>query len=259
MATHSSVLAWRIPGMGEPGGVPSMGSHRVGHDWSDLAAAAEMYYSCQHSQSIQIQLVPIKAQCQENRVSHSQKLEWRIHAPLLCFPPKEEVLSCCLFPIMMSCASHGKSSHLFVLSVLPASKLCLFCGHFRWTETETSPSGSLLTRWSIGLLLFSFCWGRSSKVVHSFPVQSWISLGEGVMQIKWLFLPVSMPLFLALYSPGVLKFLTWILEFSETYLVPISLLNQYFSGATRTGTSYSVILPISLLSLIEIIYVKCYA
>ena len=41
MATHSSVLAWRIPGMAEPGGLPSMGSHRVGHDWSDLAAAAE--------------------------------------------------------------------------------------------------------------------------------------------------------------------------------------------------------------------------
>ena len=40
MATHSSVLAWRIPGMGEPAGLPSMGSHRVGHDWSDLAAAA---------------------------------------------------------------------------------------------------------------------------------------------------------------------------------------------------------------------------
>ena len=40
MATHSSVLAWRIPGMREPGGLPSMGSHRVGHNWSDLAAAA---------------------------------------------------------------------------------------------------------------------------------------------------------------------------------------------------------------------------
>ena len=40
MATHSSVLAWRIPGTGEPGGLPSMGSHRVGHDWSDLAVAA---------------------------------------------------------------------------------------------------------------------------------------------------------------------------------------------------------------------------
>ena len=40
MATHSSVLAWRIPGAAEPGGLLSMGSHRVGHDWSDLAAAA---------------------------------------------------------------------------------------------------------------------------------------------------------------------------------------------------------------------------
>ena len=40
MATHSSVLARRIPGTGKPGGLPSMGSHRVGHDWSDLAAAA---------------------------------------------------------------------------------------------------------------------------------------------------------------------------------------------------------------------------
>ena len=40
MATHSSVLAWRIPGTGEPGGLPSMGLHRVGHNWSDLAAAA---------------------------------------------------------------------------------------------------------------------------------------------------------------------------------------------------------------------------
>ena len=40
MATHSSVLAWRIPGTGEPGGLPSVGLHRLGHDWSDVAAAA---------------------------------------------------------------------------------------------------------------------------------------------------------------------------------------------------------------------------
>ena len=44
MATHSSVLAWRIPGTGEPGGPPSMGSHRVGHDWSALAAAAAVIH-----------------------------------------------------------------------------------------------------------------------------------------------------------------------------------------------------------------------
>ena len=41
-ATRSSVLAWRIPGMGEPDGLPSMGSHRVRHDRSDLAVAASV-------------------------------------------------------------------------------------------------------------------------------------------------------------------------------------------------------------------------
>ena len=39
MATHSSTLAWRIPGMGEPGGLPSMGSHRVGRDWLQLSSS----------------------------------------------------------------------------------------------------------------------------------------------------------------------------------------------------------------------------
>ena len=48
MATHSSVLAWRIPGTGEPGGLSSMGSHRVGHDWSDLAAAVHFLWTFSH-------------------------------------------------------------------------------------------------------------------------------------------------------------------------------------------------------------------
>ena len=50
-ATHSSVLAWRIPGTGEPGGLPSMGSHRVGHDWRDLAASSSLLRAtCKQSQ-----------------------------------------------------------------------------------------------------------------------------------------------------------------------------------------------------------------
>ena len=49
MATHSSVLAWRIPGTGEPGGLPSVGLHRVGHDRSDLVAAAA---KCQKQEKI---------------------------------------------------------------------------------------------------------------------------------------------------------------------------------------------------------------
>ena len=43
MATHSSVLAWRLPGTGEPGVLPSVSLHRVGHDWSGLAAAAALH------------------------------------------------------------------------------------------------------------------------------------------------------------------------------------------------------------------------
>ena len=54
MAAHSSVLAWRIPGMGEPGGLPSMGSHRVRHDWSDLAAAAAATADYQFSSGAQL-------------------------------------------------------------------------------------------------------------------------------------------------------------------------------------------------------------
>ena len=49
MATHSSVLAWRVPGTGEPGGLPSMESHRVRHDWSDLAAAAAAAVILKHT------------------------------------------------------------------------------------------------------------------------------------------------------------------------------------------------------------------
>ena len=52
MATHSSVLAWRIPGTGEPGGLPSLGSHRVRHDWSDLAAAVKETISVAWAHSV---------------------------------------------------------------------------------------------------------------------------------------------------------------------------------------------------------------
>ena len=48
MATHSSVLAWRIPGTGEPGGPLSMGLHRLGHDWRDVAAAAAASITQKH-------------------------------------------------------------------------------------------------------------------------------------------------------------------------------------------------------------------
>ena len=49
MATNSSVLAWRIPGTGEPGGLTSVGPRRIGHDWSNLAAAAAVWPITSHT------------------------------------------------------------------------------------------------------------------------------------------------------------------------------------------------------------------
>ena len=60
MATHSSVLAWRIPGM-EPGGLPSLGSHRVGHNWSDFAAAAA------HASKVMLKILQARLQQYVNR------------------------------------------------------------------------------------------------------------------------------------------------------------------------------------------------
>ena len=60
MATHSSVLAWRIPGTGKPGRLPSMGSHRVGHDWNDLAAAESKSNFCYISPTLSTLKVILK-------------------------------------------------------------------------------------------------------------------------------------------------------------------------------------------------------
>ena len=60
MATHSSVLALRIPGMGEPGGLLSMGSHRVRHNCSDLAAAANPLLGFPDSSDPQVGTIPWK-------------------------------------------------------------------------------------------------------------------------------------------------------------------------------------------------------
>ena len=121
MATHPSVLAWRIPGTGEPGGLPSLGSHRVGHDWSDLAAAAALillfqFGSCAVSEPVtlakgQKALISLVISClsypkgcgfPKNRVQEKTVkpslvfpfltchillvfLIWEVFSPLLCF------------------------------------------------------------------------------------------------------------------------------------------------------------------------------
>ena len=75
MATHSSVLAWRIPGTGEPGGPPSMGSPRVGHDRSDLAAAvavAQWQRICLPMQKTQVGSLSQEDPLEEDMATHSR-------------------------------------------------------------------------------------------------------------------------------------------------------------------------------------------
>ena len=88
MATHSSVLAWRIPGMQKPGGLPSMGSHRVRHDWNDLGVAAYMYLGGYLSgsvvknpsamQEVWIRSLGREDPMEEKMATHSSTLAWRI-------------------------------------------------------------------------------------------------------------------------------------------------------------------------------------
>ena len=59
MATHSNILAWRIPGTEQPGGLPSVGSHRVRHDWSDAAAAAA---AAAHTSKVMLNILQAKLQ-----------------------------------------------------------------------------------------------------------------------------------------------------------------------------------------------------
>ena len=73
MATHSSVLAWRIPGTVEPGGLPSMGSHRVGHDWSDLAAAVAVSI-----RKLWVKKVRNMTCIGKEMATHSSILAWKI-------------------------------------------------------------------------------------------------------------------------------------------------------------------------------------
>ena len=117
MATHSSVLAWRIPGTGEPGGLPSMGLHRVGHDWSDLAAAAATGYIDSQS-SMKLKHLKLAFLVNKKSLVFIQcelSILWFISDK---FPLIETFL-------LLACWSHGPSFYFMVLNsyIIP----CLIC------------------------------------------------------------------------------------------------------------------------------------
>ena len=89
MATHSSVLAWRIPGTGEPGGLPSMGSHRVRHDCIDLAAAAapSLYFSktniLRHLQTSKSTWILIFVLLPIGSLDNTEKSRWQLTSAVI--------------------------------------------------------------------------------------------------------------------------------------------------------------------------------
>ena len=88
-ATHSSILAWRILWMEEPGGLQSIGSHRVGHNWSDLARTHICTYVCaQWFSHVWLRVTPWTAACQTPLSMESSRQE---HWSRLPFPPPGEL------------------------------------------------------------------------------------------------------------------------------------------------------------------------
>ena len=84
MATHSSVIAWRIPGTGESGGLLSMGLHRVGHDWSDSAAyfiypvVAQTVKCLPAVRETQVRSLGWEDPLEKEMPTHSRTLAWKI-------------------------------------------------------------------------------------------------------------------------------------------------------------------------------------
>ena len=113
MATHSSVLAWRIPGTGKPGGLLSMGSHRVGHNWSDLAAAAAVQFS-------------------RSVVSHSLQSRGQQHPRLPCPSPTPDFTQTHVHWVGVAI----QPSHPLSSSSPPALNLFHHQGLFKWVSSS---------------------------------------------------------------------------------------------------------------------------
>ena len=137
MATHSSVLAWRIPGTGEPGGLPSMGSHRVGHDWSDLAAAAA---TSVHLHNNSVNHVQLSKAC-KILILKMQKPRFRkVRLPKVSISPSRKVriwTPVCLTP-------ESWFSVAIISVFLQRKKLCPSGFPKRWCESPGHPQQKIL-------------------------------------------------------------------------------------------------------------------
>ena len=182
MATHSRVLAWRIPGTGEPDGLPSMGSHRVGHDWSNLAAAAaaESKWGFPSGASGK---EPARQCRRQNRLGFDpwvRKIPWEGHGN----------------PLQYSCleSPHGRRS---LLGFSPWDLKETWLKRLVCTESEWGPGRCGLILWEMCQILFAFLWvlvyfcskliwliSKKKKWLTSFSPHLWIPVTCWMVQKK---------------------------------------------------------------------------
>ena len=145
MATHSSVLSWRISGTGEPGGLPSMGSHRVRHDWSDSAAAAAgpvTFYLIWRSQVFSFPGGSLAQVIVKVRPGKRKVMDWRVAATTAVTPWNEgsfvlRVLAPSDFVILP--VSHGALK----VSLHWKIQACIHCQK----ESHHQAESDLIPRW----------------------------------------------------------------------------------------------------------------
>ena len=130
MATHSSVLAWRIPGTGEPGGLPSMGSHRVGNGWSDLPAAD------------QFKSVPSSALANSCLSSLHCCSAWSLLSLKALLLEQVKIPSWCLTSLVGLQVNFGRKEKMQTLPYL-------FLGGSLWGQVQKEVLRFLLNPWSV--------------------------------------------------------------------------------------------------------------
>ena len=181
MATHSIALGWRIPGTGEPGGRLSMRSHRVGHDWSDLAAAAA---ACKHER------LPQCLSGKESTCNAGDRSEVAQLCLTLCNPIDYSLPGFSVHGIFQATAVDGlpfPSPGIFLTQEsslgLPHCRQRLYCLSHQESPGDTWDVGSIPESWSSpggghGIPLQYYCWenpmdrGAWWAIVHE--GQTWL-------------------------------------------------------------------------------------
>ena len=164
MATHSSVLAWRIPGMGEPGGLPSIGSHRVGHDWSDLAVAAysnkiflkrkkmkKALFFLQRTERYKFQILAL----QSTSSCSLKGSPWQGLFPGNSFEGRVQSFggwggAALLMLLISGPGSHAESQHRsYSTAILKCQHSCFSVSSIRYKSSACDPLCANETKWSI--------------------------------------------------------------------------------------------------------------